>query len=236
MSVKSILLGGAYRNLLRPLLFLNDPENIHDKFLTFGDFLGKYKLTKFLTRSFFYYENEKLKQTVCGLHFKNPVGLSAGFDKDANMVNIMSYVGFGFMQVGTVTLKPYEGNPKPRLYRLPKSRGLVVYYGLKNIGIDKIIPKIKKANKNNFPISISIGKTNNKDTVDTEGGINDYYECFKKAVDRNAVDFYTINISCPNTFGGEPFTTSSLLTKLLSKLTTIKYDKPIFVKMPIDLA
>ncbi|MCB9791003.1 quinone-dependent dihydroorotate dehydrogenase, partial [Candidatus Nomurabacteria bacterium] len=191
---------------------------------------------KFVTKSLFSYINEKyLAQEVCGIHFSNPIGLSAGFDKDANLQNILPSVGFGFMQIGSVTLHPYEGNPKPRLYRLPKSKALVVYYGLKNIGVKKIAQKLKGFRDKNFPVSISIAKTNSKDTCTTEEGCTDYKGCLEHLVENNIGDFYTINISCPNTFGGEPFTTPEKLDALLKGLRKIDIEKPLFVKMPINL-
>lgn len=235
MSFKYSLIGKTYRFVLKPYLFQFDPENTHDLFTNFGNFLGKNRITKSLTKNLFYYQNDSLSQKVCGITFKNPVGLAAGFDKDANLVNILPDVSFGFMHVGSVTLKPYGGNPKPRLYRLPKSKGLVVYYGLKNIGVKKIIEKLKDFSHSSFPLGISIAKTNCNDTASTKGGIEDYYQCMKELIKSGIGDFYTINISCPNTFGGEPFTTSDRLNALLKKITTLNIDKPIFAKMPINL-
>lgn len=229
-----------YKFLARPLFFLIDPEDIHDGILIFGNFLGSNPLTKNITKLFFNYQNSKLEQEICGIKFKNPVGLAAGFDKDANLVNILPDVGFGFMSVGTVTFKPYEGNPKPRLYRLPKSKGLVVYYGLKNIGVKKIVEKLKKLGneetrkEQQFPLFISIGKTNAKYTSSDKAGIKDYYDCFRKVIESRVGDIYEINISCPNTFGGEPFTTPERLNNLLKKLYTLSINKPVFLKMPID--
>lgn len=228
------IVGTVYKFLLRPILFLLDPETVHDLIAQTGSFLGKFWITKFLTRKLFSFQDTKLSQTISGITFRNPVGLSAGFDKDANLVNILPDVGFGYMQVGTVTLKPYKGNPKPRLVRLPKSKGIIVNYGLKNIGITKVIAKLKKRKEQKFPLSISVGKTNSPQTAKDRAGINDYSSCLNKIIKSGIGDFYTINISCPNTFGGEPFTTPSKLTKLLKKLYSLEIDKPLFIKMPIN--
>ena len=139
------------------------------------------------------------------------------------------------MTVGTVTFQPYEGNPKPRLYRLKKSQALVVNYGLKNIGVNKIVQRLKNYNKpEDFILGISVGKTNCPETAETERGAEDYLNCLKILNDNNIGDFYEINISCPNTFGGEPFTTPEKLDLLLSRLTTSYFLKPIFLKMPIN--
>lgn len=235
MSIKYSLLRKSYRNLLRPYLFQLDPENAHDLFTNFGEFLGKSYLTKTITKSIFYYQNKALSQKVAGISFHNPVGLSAGFDKDASLQAILPDVGFGYMQIGSVTLKPYLGNLEPRLYRLIKSKGLVVNYGLKNIGVNKIIAKLKNYDQPSFPLGISVAKTNCRETVGTKEGISDYYKCLK-LLDNNGIgNFYTLNISCPNTFGGEPFTTPDKLKKLLKKISTLNIQKPIFVKMPINL-
>ena len=161
-----------------------------------------------------------------GIKFKNPVGLSAGFDKNADFMDIMPSVGFGYMQIGTITYLSYGGNPKPRLYRLPKSKSLVVYYGLKNIGIHKIAKKIQNRRIKDFPLGISVGKTNSEKTVKTAAGIDDYHTCLNEAIRYNIGNFYTLNISCPNTFGGEPFTTPNKLKLLLKRIYTLPIKKP----------
>lgn len=224
-----------YTRLLKPFFFLLEPEGVHDRVTALGRMLGKFAFTKFLTRKMFRFDHKALSQNLYGIDFMNPIGLSAGFDKDAKLTNIFYDVGFGFMQVGSVTLNPYKGNPKTRLYRLPKSKGLVVYYGLKNIGVDKIISKLNNFKQPDLPLSISIAKTNHKSTSTVAGGIFDYLGSLKKLNDEKIGDFYTINISCPNTFGGEPFTTPKRLEKLLKTLSTVKITKPVFVKMPINL-
>lgn len=224
-----------YKRLIKPIFFKQDPEAVHDRIIKLGGIAGRFRVTRFVLNKLFRYDHPSLETEVDGIKFQNPVGLSAGFDKDANLLNTLYHVGFGYMQVGSVTLNAYEGNPKPRLYRLPQSFGLVVYYGLKNIGVEKIISKVKKIKKNKrFPISFSIAKTNSTDTSTVEGGIEDYYQCMQKLVKADIGDIYTINISCPNTFGGEPYTTPEKLDKLLNRLSQIKTKKPRYVKMPVD--
>lgn len=224
----------SYENILKPLFFKRDPEFVHDRISNIGHVLGKFTVTRYLTRSILQYRNEALIQEVHGIRFENPVGLSAGFDKDANLLQILPDIGFGFQQVGSVTLGAYEGNPGKRLHRLPKSRGLVVYYGLKNLGVHKIIERIKGYGQLRFPISISIAKTNDASTAQVEDGINDYIETFKILEKEEVGDFYTINISCPNTFGGEPFTTPERLRLLMTEIDKLKSKKPVFIKMPIE--
>jgi dihydroorotate dehydrogenase len=230
------LIGLIYQRLLKPVFFLQDPELVHDRMSVLGTFLGKFAFIRAITKLVFRYDNEKyLGQTVAGMYFANPVGLSAGFDKNAKLLNILPSVGFGYMEVGSITHKPYEGNPKPRLYRLPKSQALVVYYGLKNDGVVALIPKLKAKRDENFKLFISVAKTNCKETSKTEEGANDYADCLRVLEREGVGDAYTINISCPNTFGGEPFTTPERLELLMKKISKLKIQKPVFVKMPINL-
>src|SRR4051812_15824662 len=121
-------IGGLYKYLLKPVFFLNDPETVHDRMTAVGAGLGKYSLGKKITRAMFGYEHSALEQTILGIHFKNPIGLSAGFDKNAQLTDILPSVGFGFAEIGSITGWPCPGNQKPRLWRLKKSKSLVVYY------------------------------------------------------------------------------------------------------------
>jgi dihydroorotate dehydrogenase len=230
-----MIIHSIYKAVIKPILFKFEPGAVHNHFLRVGSVLGRYGITRAVIRKLFSYKHPALAQTVEGLSFDNPVGLSAGFDKDAYLLNILPSVGFGFSQVGTVTLHPYKGNPKPHAYRLPKSKALVVYYGLKNEGVKKIIPRIKQARATSTKVSISIGKTNHDSTKTTEGGIKDYMGGLEKVIQSGVGDFYTLNISCPNTFGGEPFTTPDKLDKLLTQISVLKRTKPLFLKMPIHL-
>jgi dihydroorotate dehydrogenase subfamily 2 len=148
----------------------------------------------------------------------------------------MPEVGFSYMEVGTVTTDPYTGNPGPRLWRLPNSKALVVNFGLKNIGVKRIIQKLRDYKRTNFVLGISIGMTNSVKNKSIEAGVEDYYQCLRSLVRARIGKLYVINISCPNTFGGEPYTTPNKLDKLLKKLTTVKTRKPVFVKMPINLS
>jgi dihydroorotate dehydrogenase subfamily 2 len=234
-KLKTLTIKTLYRHLVRPILFLQNPEMVHNHYTRIGHFLGRYQASKSAIRWLFDYQNSVLTQKILGMCFKNPIGLSAGFDKDANLTNIIPELGFSFMQIGTVTYKPYRGNQKPRLYRLPKSKGIVVNFGLKNIGVKKISQKLKQERKHKFVLSVSIGKTNSPETAAVCCGVEDYYLCLKELLEQDIGDFYTINISCPNMFGGEPFTTPKTLARLLKKLTNLKINKPIFLKMPINL-
>ncbi len=227
-----------YKILLKPVFFLFDPENVHDLVTEFGMFLGKFHITRKIVRALFYFEHPMLEQKIAGINFKNPIGLAAGFDKDANLTQIIPEIGFGFEEIGSVTGEPCAGNSGQRLWRLKKSKSLMVYYGLKNQGAEKISGKLKKM-KFARVLGVSIAKTNNQETVEESAGIKDYakaYETFRK---ENIGDYFTINISCPNTFGGEPFTDPEKLDRLLANIKDIesKYPNPtpIFLKLPAEL-
>lgn len=230
--LRNHIIGLVYRNIVKQILFKFDPETVHDRMINLGKFLGSFYITRLLIRLIYYYSNNKLEQTILGVKFSNPIGLSAGFDKDAVLTDILPCVGFGFEEVGSITGEPCEGNPKPRLWRLKKSKSLVVYYGLKNEGCEKISRRLK--NKSfKIPIGISIAKTNNPKTIETNAGINDYVKAFNKFTDIGS--YFTINISCPNAFGGQPFTDAKKLDKLLIQIDKIHTKKPIFLKISPDL-
>lgn len=221
-----------YQYIWKPIFFCIDPEVIHDKMVVFLSFFGKYAITRKLTYFCFGYSNITLEQNILSINFKNPVGLSAGFDKNATLIDIAPSLGFGFTEVGSVTGEACAGNPKPRLWRLLKSKSLVVYYGLKNDGCE-IISKRLNGKKLPLPVGISIAKTNCKETVDTDNAIADYFKAYQAF--SNIGNYTTINISCPNAFGGQPFNDKTRLEKLISKITSVPKTKPIFVKISPDL-
>lgn len=183
------------------------------------------------------YNSTQLETEAFGLRFKNPVGLSAGFDKNIEMTGVMKNVGFGFMTGGSVTWGEYEGNPRPWYYRLPSEESLVVNAGLPNIGAPAVTENLKKYSKRtfqDFPLIISVAKTNSRDCANDEAGAEDYCKTLALLDRENLGDVYEINISCPNTFGGEPFTTPKRLELLLAKIDALQLKKPITIKMPID--
>ncbi len=234
MRFRGILFHFLYRVLLKPFFFAQDPEYIHDRMTAIGERLGRSRVGNAVIRLCFGYHHPSLEQQVWDIHFSNPVGLAAGFDKEGVVYGVLGSVGFGFAEVGTVTFGSYEGNPKPRLYRLPKSRSLLVYYGLKNRGARAIVEYLKKQPKK-IPQIISIGKTNCVRTAEEVKAIDDYKNGLSIFENASIGDAYELNISCPNTFGGEPFTTPEKLQKLLTALNVQKIGKPIILKMPINL-
>lgn len=210
-----------------------DPEKIHDRMTTFGWLLGTNPIKRGLTAFLFKYKHPMLESEVLGIKFENPIGLSAGFDKHAKLMKVLPAVGFGFEEIGSLTGEPSSGNKGRHLWRLPKSRGLVVNYGLNNQGAEVICEKIK-GKKYAFPIGISLAKTNCKETADDKEGIKDHVKSFKACLDVG--DYYVINVSCPNAYGGQPFNRSEALDDLFDALDKIKTEKPIFVKLSVDTA
>lgn len=233
ITTRNRVSGALYRRVVRPVFFSIDPENIHDRMTRTGMFLGRHRLTRSVVHTMLTYQHPMLEQTIHGIDFKNPIGLAAGFDKDANLTEILPHVGFGFAEVGSITGEPCAGNTGQRLWRLKKSKGLVVYYGLKNAGCDVLSKKISEK-EFAIPIGISVAKTNNQETCDLAVGVADYKKAFSAFASLGS--YITVNISCPNTFGGEPFTDPVRLEKLLVELDQIPTSRPVFLKFSPDLA
>jgi dihydroorotate dehydrogenase len=232
-KIKDSIVGWLYRYILKPVFFMFDPEAVHDLMSSTGSFLGSNSVTKGLTGLMFGYQDKMLEQTVCGIKFKNPLGLAAGFDKDAKLTQVLPAVGFGFEEVGSITAKAYGGNQKPRLYRLPEHKTLRVNYGLKNFGAQIVHDKLAKI-KFMFPVGISVAKTNAQETSVVQVGIEDYFFTYK--VFQDVGQYFTINISCPNTCEEKPiFAEPQNLDLLLAKLFSIPKIKPVFIKLSPDL-
>ena len=230
---RNLIIGKIYQWLLKPIFFRIDPERIHDAMSALLRISGKFFITRQITYAFWGYKHPALAQEILGIKFDNPVGLAGGFDKNGKLADIMPSLGFGFAEIGSVTGEPCAGNPKPRLWRLKKSRSLVVYYGLKNSGC-KIISERLKNKKFLLPIGINIAKTNCRETVNEAAGVADYFKAYEAF--RDIGNFYIINISCPNTYGGEPFQTGPALDALLAKIFSIPKTKPVLLKLGADLS
>ena len=225
-----------YKNIIKPILFLFPADNVHTFFLKTGRFLGKFSILKWKTKILFFYKNSILSQDILGLHFENPIGLAAGFDYDADLINILPSVGFGYHTIGTVTYLPYAGNPKPMLGRLPKSKSLLVNKGFKSMGMESVLKQVNKSEKR-IPLGISIGSTN-QPYKKIEDMIEDIYNSFKMAIIENYFDYFELNISCPNLINVEnlkdKFDEPIGLGMLLNKLSYLNINKPIFVKMYLE--
>ena len=222
-----------YKQLIRPLLFSFAPERIHH-FTVDSLKLGfKLPFTKGLSKAYFQHTSPELEREVFGLKFPNPVGLAAGFDKDAKMIDEMACFGFGFVEIGTVTPKPQAGNPQPRLFRLSEDNGLINRMGFNNEGVDAAVARLKNR-KSNIIVGGNIGK--NKVTPNEEA-INDYEICFQKLFDY--VDYFVVNVSSPNTPNLRALQDKEPLTALLQHLQKLNNEKPnpkpLLLKIAPDL-
>lgn len=224
-----------YQKMLKHFLFLFDPELMHHTFLKIGKVFGSNVATKRVVRDLYYYENSMLKQKILGIEFKNPVGLSAGFDKNAEIISICEDVGFGFSEIGSVTKVPCSGNTGRRLERIIDKKSLWVNFGLNNKGADEISYRLN-GGKFNIPFGISIAKTNCATTADDSIGREDYIYSLKKFNSMNVGDFFVLNISCPNAYGGQPFSDAKRFELLMKKVVKLKIKKPIFVKLSPDIS
>lgn len=242
-KIRNTTNGFLYRNILKRIFFHFDPEIVHEEMIQLGHDLGKIGITRSMIGAMFATpELPELHQVIRGIEFKNPIGLSGGFDKNAILTDIIPALGFGFMEIGSVTAKPYEGNQGQRLWRLKKSQSLVVNYGLKSVGA-KAIAESLKGKTFSIPVGVNIAKTNCAETNDLDIGIADYVETYKGFLE--IASFFTINISCPNVAGGQPFHNSEWLEKLLMALEGVRTKsetggsterKPIFIKISPDLS
>ena len=219
-------------SLIRRILFLFDAELIHEFSVKAIKILNLLPFSKQILRYFFLTNSKVLERDLFGLNFKNPVGLAAGFDKNAECYNEFSNFGFGFIEIGTVTPLPQPGNPKKRIFRLVEDRSLINRLGFNNKGLDEIINNLRK--KRDIIIGANIGKnffTENKD------GHKDYLKCLQGLHD--FVDYFAINISSPNTKNLRQFHDKNLLRPLLESL--INYNnsqssrKPMLLKISPDI-
>jgi dihydroorotate dehydrogenase len=221
-----------YKKILRPIFFQINPDILHEVIIRFGNILGKNPLSRKVLELMYNYQNKALETEVFGIKFRNPIGLAGGFDKNANLIQILPSIGFGFNEVGSITARPYKGNPRPWNVRLKQDQSLIVNYGLKNHGVD-IIRKRIKAQKKSIPLIVNIAKTNDS-RIKGEASIEDYNKSFAKL--QSLADIVNINISCPNTGDGQLFCESpQLLEKLLKKISQNNVKKPIVLKIKPDL-
>ncbi len=221
-----------YKLLIRPVFFLFNAEFIHNISLFLVKVLYSFPGLKVISKKLFCLENEKLSFEFDDLKFKNRIGLAAGFDKNAKYLDELETFGFSHVEVGTITPKPQEGNDKPRLFRLKSDSALLNRMGFNNDGVEIILNRLKKY-KGDMIIGANIGK--NK-TTSNENAVEDYLFSFK--ILRNYVDYFTVNISSPNTPDLRKLQSKSNLETLLSKIQ-IENNKenkvPLFVKIAPDL-
>lgn len=221
-------------NLIKFFLFKLNPEKAHSFTFSCLSLLFKIPLVKYFTIRYFTVNNPSLAVNKMGLTFNNPVGLAAGFDKDAKHIETLHYLGFGFIEIGTLTPKSQPGNDKPRLFRLVKDNAIINRMGFNNEGVDAAVERLKKINIPGLIIGGNIGK--NKITSN-EDAVNDYLYCFNALFD--VVDYFVVNVSSPNTPGLRSLQEKEPLKKILNTLQTLNNSKgkakPILLKIAPDL-
>lgn len=227
-------MGFYYTNVVKRIFFSVEPEKVHNRMVHFGERLGKIPFVPTILRFIFKYSDSSLKQTVLNMNFDTPIGLAAGFDYEARLTQTLPHVGFGFETVGTITLSPYEGNKRPLLGRLPKSRSLMVNKGFKNLGARKTIQRLKNFHFS-FPLGVSIGRTNSLKLSTQKRSIEDIVRTFQLFESSPVThSYYELNISCPNLHGNITFYPSKNLDDLLTRVDSLKLSRPVFIKMPIE--
>lgn len=222
-----------YKILIRPIFFLFDPEKIHYFTFSLVKFMTKIPFMASIFRGLYQVNDKKLERNLFGLTFKNPVGLAAGFDKNAVLYNELANFGFGFVEIGTVTPKGQAGNPKKRLFRLKDDQGIINRMGFNNEGLAIAIEQLKK-NKGKIIIGGNIGK--NTDTA-PENYTEDYLECFKGL--HPYVDYFVLNVSCPNVGSHAKLDDVDYLKELITEVQKLNnkeaIQKPILLKIAPDL-
>lgn len=221
-----------YKTIIRPLLFSFSPESIHHftfNILNFAKKIGLYGLISKITNP----KSLQMETIVCGLKFPNKIGIAAGLDKNATAYKMLGSLGFGHVEIGTVTPKAQAGNPKPRCFRLPKDIALINRMGFNNNGLEAAVKNLK-----NKPKNLIIGGNIGKNTATSnEEAINDYVLCFNGLYD--FVDYITVNVSCPNICNLDKLQNAEELEKILRALEEErlkkKTRKPIFLKISPDL-
>jgi len=229
-----------YKSLIRPLIFRKDPEESHERIL---HLLARLEFLYGTVEDWYNIEDERLVVKIGPLIFSNPVGLAAGFDKNVTAPKMISAFGFGFMEVGAVTAQAQPGNPKPRLYRLPEDHALINRLGFNNEGAAAIACKLDRLRarngRPNIPLGMNIGRTK---IVATKDAVGDFLACFAALFPHG--DFFTLNVSSPNTPNLRDLQEKSLLRELLSAVQEKNHElsaranitmKPVFVKIAPDM-
>src|SRR3989344_616355 len=217
--------------LLRPILFAIQPETMHNTMASVGKALSP--IAKVLSLPFAF-EDPVLETEVFGVRFHNPVGLAPGYDKSGKFARFMAALGFGFIEVGTITPQPQPGNPKPRLFRLDSDEAIINRMGFNSVGADVVAGNLKKLAKRDFVVGVNLGK--NKETPNEEA-LRDYSAVFRRLAD--FADYVVINVSSPNTPGLRELQDKEPLTKLLKEIQILNFGlpkrKPVLLKIAPDL-
>ncbi|HRK02681.1 MAG TPA: quinone-dependent dihydroorotate dehydrogenase, partial [Oligoflexia bacterium] len=218
-----------YKSFVKPLLFRLDPEVAHNLMVRVCSILWQFRLGRALSRFIFSRKTafSTRSTNLAGLKLKNPIGLAAGFDKSGELAIGLETLGFGFIEIGTVTPRPQAGNPKPRLFRDPVNLALINRMGFNNDGAIVVAERLRRSKKFiSIPVGVNIGK--NKDTP-IERAVEDYRECARAF--RGLADYLTVNISSPNTPGLRDLQNVAFLTELATSLNAEQLGCPVFLKL-----
>ena len=223
-----------YKKIIKPILFLFPPDFIHNTTVRAGRVVQVLPPVRWILRKWWAYSDARLNQSILDIDFSNPIGLSAGFDKNVQLTPLMSSVGFGFETGGSVTLGERKGNARPWFYRLPKTQSLVVHAGLANRGIVNGKPTIIKNSRRskNLPLFISVAIVAKTSKETCQDAIIDAKNTILYILQHSLAKAIEINISCPNAGDEQPFTNPKILDELLTELDKIERSLPFLIKMP----
>jgi dihydroorotate dehydrogenase (fumarate)/dihydroorotate dehydrogenase len=222
-----------YTDAIRPFLFRCDPEWVHDRSLQVGSWVGNIGPLREALAAFHHFEDDRLRTEVGGVGFPNPVGLAAGYDKNGRVIPLMEALGFGFVEIGSVSADRSVGNPRPRLWRLPEDRGICVHYGLPNDGAEAIAARLARTRRT-VPLAINVVKTNRGIDAPPDPDdviIEDYLRSIRLL--KGQADMLCLNLSCPNTeMGRDFFCEPANIGRLVSALAGVEVGCPVFLKVP----
>ena len=221
-----------YRAVVRPLLFRADPERVHDATVRAAELASRSRAACRLVSARRRAAVPRLATEVAGLRFSTPLGLAAGFDKSARAVPLLSALGFGHVEVGSVSVEPSAGNPRPRLFRLPDERAIVVHYGVPNDGAARVAERLGRPRPAGVPLGVNVVSTNRGpgESETDEAVLSDYVASVRRL--QPLADYVCLNLSCPNTRDGQGFFADrARLRALLERLGEAGVDRPLFIKV-----
>jgi dihydroorotate dehydrogenase len=219
-----------YARIIRPALFRLDAERAHNLALRTSELGGRMPAARRLARRLYEVDDPRLHVTVAGLRMSNPLGLAAGFDKSARAVPMLGSLGFGHVEVGSVSAYPSDGNPRPRLFRIPQDEGIVVAYGVPNEGADAVAERLG-GGRTAVPVGVNLVKTNDPQRPAVEPDVyEDYVASFRRLQDHAA--YVALNMSCPNSAGDRDFFDElPRVQRLLEHLSHASPRVPVFLKL-----
>jgi dihydroorotate dehydrogenase len=225
-----VLREGLYESALRPLLFRLDPERAHDLTLRVSELSGRSSLTRRAARRAYVVRDPRLQTSFAGIPLENPLGLAAGFDKNGRALGMLGAMGFGHVEIGSVSARPSVGNPRPRLFRIPQDRGIVVSYGVPNEGAEAVRRRLD-AYRPPVALGVNLVKTNDPSRPAVAPDVyEDYAASFALLQDR--ADYVTLNLSCPNSAADRDFFDElPRIDALLARLAACDPRVPVILKL-----